>query len=263
MLLAIDVGNTHTVLGLYREAELIAHWRIATRAEPTDDELGVLVRALFAHHPALGQVAAAPHWGVTAAILSSVVPPLTETLVRMAEKSFGARCRVVGPGLKTGMPILYDNPREVGADRIVNAVAGFERFACGLIIVDFGTATTFDVVTPAGEYLGGAICPGIGVSSEALFRHAARLPRVEFARPKAVVGRNTIHSIQSGLVYGYVGLVDGLVGRMRAEVGFPCTVVATGGLAPLIAKESATIEHVDEFLTLDGLRLLHQLNTER
>lgn len=256
MLLAIDVGNTHTVLGLYHEADLVAHWRIATRPEPTDDELGVLVRALFQSHRGqpLGEIT------VTAAILSSVVPPLTETLVRMAERSFGVRCKVVGPGLKTGMPILYDNPREVGADRIVNAVAAYERFGCGLIIVDFGTATTFDVVTPDGEYLGGAICPGIGVSSEALFRHAARLPRVEFARPKAVVGRNTIHSIQSGLVYGYVGLVDGLVERMRAEVGFECTVVATGGLAPLISKESNTIAHVDEFLTLDGLRLLHTLN---
>jgi type III pantothenate kinase len=167
----------------------------------------------------------------------------------------------VGPGLKTGMPILYDNPREVGADRIVNAVAAHAQFGGGLIIVDFGTATTFDVVTPAGEYLGGAICPGIGISSAALFAHAARLPRVEFARPKAVVGRNTVASIQSGLVFGYVAMVDGLVAQMRAELGFEAKVLATGGLAPLIARESTTIEHVDEMLTLEGLRLLYARNT--
>lgn len=254
MLLAIDVGNTHTVLGLYEQAELRAHWRIATRSDATDDELGVLVRALFQSGAVAQPVT------VRAAILSSVVPRSTETWAQMVERSFGVRCRVVGPGLKTGMPILYDNPREVGADRIVNAVAAYERFGCGLIIVDFGTATTFDVVTPEGAYLGGAICPGIGISSNALFLHAARLPRVSFSRPKVVVGRNTIHSIQSGLVYGYVGLVDGLVQRMRAEVGFECMVVATGGLAPIIAQESSTIEHVDELLTLQGLRILHQLN---
>ena len=253
MLLVIDVGNTHTVLGVYDGDSLVDHWRIATQPERTEDELGVLLHALFQVHEH------API-RVSAAMLSSVVPPLTDTLVRMVQRYFNVRCKVVGPGLKTGMPILYENPREVGADRIVNAVAAHHRHAGGLIIVDFGTATTFDVVTPDGEYLGGAICPGVGISSEALFLHAARLPRVEFVRPRSVVGRNTVGSIQSGLVYGYVGLVDGLVGRMKAEVGFPCTVLATGGLARLIARESTTLEHVDEGLTLEGLRLLHALN---
>jgi len=254
VLLAIDVGNTHTVIGLYVGDHLVDHWRIASRVQRTADELGVLLASLFAAHaPEAG-------YAIEAAIVSSVVPPMTATLVEMVRKSFNVRCMVVGPGLKTGMPILYENPREVGADRIVNSVAAYHRWPNGLIIVDFGTATTFDVVTPRGEYLGGAICPGIGISSEALFLHAARLPRVEFARPKSVVGRNTVTSIQSGLVYGYVGLVEGLVQRMRDEVGFECTVIATGGLAPLIGSQSTTIEHVDELLTLTGLRLLYDRN---
>ena len=253
MLLAIDIGNTHTVIGCYDGRTLVDDWRITTHSARTADELGVLISNLFARR----QNVTKP---VDAAILSSVVPSLTETFVKMVDRTFAVRCRVVGPGLKTGMPILYENPREVGADRIVNAVAASERWPQGLIIVDFGTATTFDVVTPDGAYLGGAICPGVAIASDALFRHAARLPRVEFARPKSVVGRNTVASIQSGLVYGYVALVEGLVARMRSQLDFHCTVVATGGLAARISRETDIIEHVDERLTLDGLCILHERN---
>jgi type III pantothenate kinase len=253
VLLAIDVGNTNTVLGAFEGKDLRQQWRVETSHSRTHDEWGILVRQLFLSgglEP--GQV--------DAIVISSVVPPLAFALERMGQRYFGQKPLFVGPGVKTGLPILYDNPREVGADRVVNAVAAYHRWRRGLIVVDFGTATTFDAVSPKGEYLGGAIAPGVSISMEALFRNASKLPRVEFVRPPHVVGKNTVASIQSGLVYGYVGLVDGICERMTAELAFPTLVVATGGLAPLVAGLSRTVAEVDEHLTLEGLRLIHELN---
>lgn len=253
MLLVVDVGNTQTVLGLYEGEDLVHDFRIESSKNRTHDEYHVLLRSLL-------EVAEVERDEVEAAILGSVVPAITETLERAVSLAFGFAPLVVGPGIKTGMPILYENPREVGADRIVNAVAAYAIVEGAVIVVDFGTATTFDVVSPKGEYLGGVIAPGIRISADALFSHAAKLPRVEVAKPPRVVGRNTIHSMQSGIVFGYVGLVDGMVERIRVELGYELTVLATGGLARLVEPESETIERVEENLTLDGLRILYARN---
>ncbi|MBI2964189.1 MAG: type III pantothenate kinase [Deltaproteobacteria bacterium] len=252
MLLTIDVGNTNTVLGIYRGSELLRHWRIQTEPERTVDEYGVLLRGLF------GAAAMEPR--IDGAIISCVVPPMQKTVEAVCREYLKVEPLAVGPGIKTGMPILYDNPKEVGADRIVNAVAAYERARDTTIVVDFGTATTFDYISARGEYVGGVITPGPGISLEALYQRAAKLYRVEIAKPPRVVGRNTIHAIQSGIVYGYVSMVDGLVRRIRDESGVGARVFATGGFAALLAPESETIDEVDEFLTLDGLRILYGRN---
>jgi len=252
-LLAIDIGNTNTVVGLYRGDALVAHWRVETLENRTTDEYAVLLRELMS-------LESIPQSEVGHAIVSSVVPPTLHCIKKVCEERLGVRPLVVGPGIKTGMPILYDNPREVGADRIVNAIAAYERFGSGCISVDFGTATTWDVVTPKGEYLGGVIAPGIVLSAEALYVHASKLPRVEIVRPLAVVGRNTVASMQSGLFYGYAGMVDAVVARIRAELDFDTRCIATGGLARLIASEAKAIEEFDELLTLRGLKVLFERN---
>jgi type III pantothenate kinase len=257
MLLVVDVGNTNTVLGLYEGKELVNTFRIESAKGRTVDEYHVLILSLI-------RLAGVEPERVTASIVASVVPALSDPINSALRRAFGHKSLVVGPGIKTGMPILYENPREVGADRIVNAIAAFERVSegQGCIVVDFGTATTFDCVSNKGEYLGGVISPGMQISAEALFSRAAKLPRAEIIKPPRAIGRNTVHSMQSGIVFGYVGLVDGLVVRLKGELGYPCKVIATGGLAVLIAPESETIEETDPDLTLEGLRILFERNVQ-
>jgi len=253
MLLVIDVGNSNTVLGIYAGDELKKDWRVGTDKYRTVDEYAMLINELF-------RLSGFQFTDLSDVIVSCVVPPMQNILDKLCRQYFQLTPYVVGPGMKTGMPIQYDNPREVGADRIVNAVAAYEQCRCALIVVDFGTATTFDVISADGCYLGGAISPGVGISAEALFERASKLPRVEFSRPPQIIAKNTVNSMQAGIFYGYVGLVEGIVSRMKQELPETVKVLATGGLAGPIAEATDSIDQVEPFLTLEGLRILYQRN---
>jgi type III pantothenate kinase len=256
VLLAIDVGNTETVVGVFRDEELAWRWRLATVPERTADELALLFGGF------LQQQGLSFDRNVTGVVLSSVVPGATQALREMVSRYFRFPPVVVEPGVKTGVPVLTDNPKEVGADRIVNALAGFTKFGGPCIVVDFGTATTFDCVSEHGEYTGGAIAPGLQVAAQALFEQTARLPLVELVAPKSVIGKNTVESVQSGLIFGYAAMLDGMVERISKELG-DATVIATGGLAPAVIGECRTVDHHEPWLTLEGLRLVFEKNAER
>lgn len=253
MILAVDVGNTNIVLGLYEGKQLLHHWRLSTNRSSTTDEYGMMIYNLFQHSGLeLDQVE-----GI---IISSVVPPLMFVLEQLCSKYLKRTPLIVGPGIKTGLNVRYENPREVGADRIANAVAAIDLYGTPCIVVDFGTATTFDYIDESGQYIGGAVAPGIGISTEALYQRAAKLPRIELVKPKSVVGRNTVASMQAGIIYGFAGQVDGIVGRIREEHHAQAKVIATGEMAELIASESRTIEKVNPLLTLQGLQLIYERN---
>lgn len=256
MLLAVDVGNTNIVLGVYKGDELLDTWHIATDARKMPDEYTVILLNLLQR----GGFAVSD---ITDAVISCVAPPLITVFEELCERCFGVSPLVIGTGIRSGVRIVMDNPREVGADRIVNAAAAHHLYKGPLIVIDFGTATTLDAVSPEGDYLGGVIAPGIMISAEALFEHTAKLPRVELLRPSKAIGKNTVAAIQSGLIFGYVGLIEGIVARIKEEMGGKASVVATGGLARVIAKDTTVIDHVDPDLTLLGLRLIYDLNKQQ
>ncbi|WP_211749442.1 type III pantothenate kinase [Paenibacillus sp. Marseille-Q4541] len=253
MILVVDVGNSNIVLGIYKQRELLHHFRISTSRQSTVDEYGILIHSFF-------QMSGITTSEIEGIIISSVVPPLVNVLEEMCVKYVGKKPLLVGPGIKTGLNLRYENPREVGADRIVNAVAAIDQYNCPLVVVDFGTATTFDCIDGEGNYLGGAIVPGINISTEALYQRASKLPRIELEKPKKVIGRNTIHAMQAGIIFGYAGQVDGIVERIKEEMQATPKVIATGGLAELIASETKTIEVVSPMLTLEGLRIIYERN---
>ena len=254
MLLVFDIGNSNIVLGTYEGKKLLRHWRISTDRSKTGDECGMLINNLFRYQ-------GIRMTDIDAIIISSVVPPLVVPMVKMCERYFHIHPLVVGPGIKTGVRLKYENPREIGADRIVNVVGAYEQYGGPLIVIDIGTATTFDVVADNGDFLGGVIAPGLGSSADALFQRAAKLPRIELVTPKNVICRNTITGMQAGIIFGYVGQIDEIVRRIKKEIGTEMKVVATGGYARMISRESQTIDKIDHFLTLTGLRVLYERNS--
>lgn len=253
MLLCVDIGNTNIVIGLYRGQELVAHWRLSTDQARMPDEYGLVITTLV-------ERAGFKTTDISGIVLASVVPPVSDTIIEMLREYIGLDPLVVGSGVKTGVAIRIDNPREVGADRVINAAAAYRLYGGPACIVDFGTATTFDALSAAGEYLGGAIAPGVRLAADALFRGTAKLPRVDLQRPTRAIGTNTVDSMRSGILFGYVGLVEGMVARFRQELGVSTRIIATGGLAEIIARETSVIEVVDPWLTLKGLRMIYELN---